>query len=68
MRFHAVDNAGNTSGWIGDLARIDRTPPTDPTVAGGSAVWQSVASVTVSASGSTDALSGLLGLRVPDLD
>src|SRR5262249_6527749 len=61
VRFRSADNAGNVSAWVGDTARIDRTPPSDPSVSGGSASWQSVVSVTVSASGSTDGLSGIAG-------
>ena len=61
VQFRARDNASNVSGWVQTSVWLDRTAPTDPTVAGGSAVWQSVASVMVSASGSTDTLSGLLG-------
>jgi large repetitive protein len=55
VRFRAIDGAGNTSGWVQDTARIDRTLPTAPTVSGGSLSWQPVASVDVTASGSTDA-------------
>ena len=54
VQLRAIDGAGNTSGWVGDTARIDRTLPTSPTVGGGSSAWQSAASVDVSASGSTD--------------
>ncbi|MFN8121542.1 MAG: choice-of-anchor C family protein [Thermoleophilia bacterium] len=62
-QFRSVDAAGNSSAWsTAAIARIDRTAPTDPTVSGGSLSWQSVASVTVSGTGSTDsggsALSG----------
>ncbi|MDT4946556.1 MAG: large repetitive protein [Pseudonocardiales bacterium] len=55
VRFRALDGAGNTSGWVQDTARIDRTLPTAPNVTGGSLSWQPVASVDVTASGSTDA-------------
>src|SRR5262249_54984173 len=61
VRFRSVDGAGNVSGWVGATVRIDRTPPSDPSVSGGSAAWQSVASVTISAAGSPDALSGVAG-------
>ena len=62
VRFRSIDNVALTSAWVQATVRIDRTAPTDPTVAGGSAVWQNVASVTVSASGSTDTPgSGLAG-------
>ena len=60
VQFRSVDNAGNTSAWTpgsgtaGSTVRLDRTTPTAPTVNGGSLSWQSVASVTVTAAGSTD--------------
>jgi len=40
------------------VAPVDTTPPTTPTVTGGSLAWASVAARTVTASGSTDAGSG----------
>jgi large repetitive protein len=64
VQFQAVDAAGNTSNWApaaptaGSTVRLDQTPPTDPTVTGGSLAWQSVSSEIISASGSTDLLSG----------
>jgi hypothetical protein len=62
--FRAVDAVGNKSAWVVADANIDRTAPTDPTVTGGSASWKSVASITVSASGSTDSGgSGLAGYQ-----
>src|SRR5262249_44495593 len=71
LQFRAVDAAGYTSAWApsmpdsGDTVRIDRTLPTAPTVTGGSLSWQNVASVAVSAAGSTDAGgSGLAGYEV----
>ena len=60
MQFRSVDGAGNASLWTpGSLTaaatmRIDRNPPTDPTVAGGSLSWQSTAAVAVTATGATD--------------
>ncbi|HEX2587223.1 MAG TPA: hypothetical protein VHL51_03085, partial [Gaiellales bacterium] len=60
VQFRSVDAAGNTSPWApssptgGSTARVDRSAPTAPTVAGGSLTWSSAASVTVTASGSTD--------------
>ena len=61
--FRAVDGAGNAGAWTAvgasAMARIDRTAPTVPAVAGGAIAWQSAANVTVSASGSGDSLSGL---------
>ncbi|MDX6520738.1 MAG: large repetitive protein, partial [Gaiellales bacterium] len=62
VELRAIDGAGNASAWVQDTARIDRTLPTAPVVSGGSLSWQSVASVAVSASGSTDGGgSGLSG-------
>ena len=67
VQFRSVDNAGNTSAWLpaapaaAGTVRLDRTAPTAPTVTGGSSTWQSVPSVLVSASASTDAGSGLAG-------
>jgi large repetitive protein len=61
LQFRAVDGAGNTSAWApaaptsGSRVRLDRTAPTAPSLIGGSASWQPVAPVTVTASGSTDA-------------
>jgi hypothetical protein len=56
----AVDGAGNTSAaWTpsspgtANTVKIDTTPPTAPTLAGGTS-WSTAASVLVSASGSTD--------------
>ena len=65
VQFRAIDGAGNASAWApaipdaGSTVRIDRTGPSLPAVAGGSSVWQSVASVTVSASGSSDPQAGV---------
>ena len=62
VRFAAVDAAGNASAWVQATIRIDTTPPSDPSVSGGSSAWKNVASVTASASGSTDAPgSGIAG-------
>ncbi len=69
VQFRAVDGAGTSSAWMpaspaaGDTVRLDRTAPTAPTVAGGSAVWQSVASLNLTASSSTDAASGVSGYQ-----
>ncbi|MGN6380696.1 MAG: beta strand repeat-containing protein [Gaiellales bacterium] len=64
IEFRAVDAAGNTSGWVVANATIDRTAPTAPAVAGGSATWQNIASIGFSAAGSTDTGgSGLTGYR-----
>ena len=59
VRFRAVDGAGLTSGWVQETVRLDRTAPSAPSVSGLTPGWQSVASVTATASGSTDGLSGL---------
>jgi large repetitive protein len=67
VQVRSIDGAGNTSAWMpatataGSTARLDRNAPTVPAVSGGSAAWQSAASVTVTASGSTDSGSGLAG-------
>jgi hypothetical protein len=65
VQFRTVDNAGNLSAWApssggAGTVRLDRTLPTDPTVTGGSLLWQSIPSVTLTAGGSTDAGGGLL--------
>jgi hypothetical protein len=54
VRFRAVDGVGRVSGWVQATARVDRTAPSAPTVGGGSLAWQTVASVTVTGSGSAD--------------
>ena len=65
VQFRAIDNAGNVGPWSpstaggGNVAQIDTVKPTAPTVAGGSLTWSAAATRTISASGSTDALSGL---------
>ncbi len=61
VRFRAVDGAGNSSSWVQGTAKLDRSAPSDPTVSGGSSAWQSVASLTATASASTDAGSGVAG-------
>jgi len=67
VQFRSVDGAGNASAWTpaaataGSTVKLDLTAPTNPTVAGGSALWQSVASLILTASGSTDAASGVAG-------
>ncbi|MFI5048560.1 MAG: beta strand repeat-containing protein [Gaiellales bacterium] len=61
VRFRAVDGAGNSSSWVQGTAKLDRSAPSDPTVSGGSSAWQSVVSLTATASASTDAGSGLTG-------
>jgi hypothetical protein len=67
VQFRSVDGAGSASAWtpvaptVGSTVKLDFSSPTNPTVAGGSALWQSVASVTVSAAGSSDTASGVAG-------
>jgi hypothetical protein len=61
VHFRALDLAGNASGWVSATVRLDRTAPSVPTVSGGSLVWENAPSLAVSASGSSDALSGLAG-------
>jgi hypothetical protein len=67
LQFRSVDNAGNTSAWsVADAdstVMLDHTAPSAPTVGGGSSSWLSAPSATVSASGSSDALSGLAGYQ-----
>ena len=64
VQFRSVDLAGNVSAWAPgtpdstDTVRIDRTAPVQPTISGGSLAWQSVNSVTISATGSTDTWAG----------
>ena len=59
VQFHSVDNAGNVSPWVTAYARIDRTVPTAPNIVGGGSLWKAGTSVSVSATGSSDAGSGL---------
>ena len=59
VQFHSVDNAGNVSAWVTAYARIDRTVPTAPNIVGGGSLWKSGTSVSVSATGSSDAGSGI---------
>ena len=54
VRFRSHDAAGNVSLWAQAEVRIDRTAPSDPSLAGGSASWFDSASMLVSASGATD--------------
>ena len=74
VQFRAVDAAGNMSNWapaVGSAAntvRIDRTPPNAPQVAGGSTTWQTVAAVTLTASGSHGQPGRDRPLRVPHVD
>src|SRR5439155_24885482 len=67
VQFRALDLSGNASSWApavvgaSSTVRIDRTAPTTPTVAGGALTWRSVASIAITAGGSTDALNGVSG-------
>jgi hypothetical protein len=64
VQFRALDGAANASAWgpsapdASGTVRLDRSPPTEPSVSGGSELWQSVDSLTISASGSVDSGSG----------
>jgi hypothetical protein len=70
VQFRAVDAAGNASAWAptssgaANTVKIDRTAPTAPTVAGGTATWTNAASVAITGSGSSDAGSGVTGYQV----
>ncbi|HEY5031645.1 MAG TPA: hypothetical protein VIJ54_04160, partial [Actinomycetes bacterium] len=63
VEFRAIDNAGNVSAWApnpavpANIVELDRTAPSVPTVSGGSLSWQSAATVTLTASGSSEGLS-----------
>ena len=59
VRFRSIDGAGNTSAWSQVTARLDSSPPSDPTVTGATPGWVNSASVVVTASGSADLWSGL---------
>jgi hypothetical protein len=59
VRFRSIDGAGNTSAWSQVTARLDSSPPSDPTVTGWSPGWVNSASVVVTAAGSADLWSGL---------
>jgi hypothetical protein len=61
VQFRGVDNAGNASAWVTGYARIDRSVPTAPNIVGGGSLWKAGTSVSVTASGSTDAGSGISG-------
>ena len=64
VRFRAHDAAGNVSQWSEAHVRLDRTAPSDPSLAGGSESWFDLASMLVSASGSSDgAGSGVAGYQ-----
>ncbi|HEY2788216.1 MAG TPA: hypothetical protein VGI72_02110 [Gaiellales bacterium] len=65
VEFRSLDALGNASAWTGanGLVQIDRTPPTAPALTGGSTSWQAGPTVTVSASGSTDAGAGVTGYQ-----
>ena len=63
VEFESIDALGNTSSPVSTPVWIDRTPPTDPTVAGGQAAWQSASSVTLTASASSDPVSGMSGYQ-----
>ena len=63
VEFRSVDALGHASDWSGDTlaggtVNIDVTNPTAPTVTGGSSNWSGAASMTIKASGSSDATAG----------
>jgi hypothetical protein len=58
----AIDTAGNASAWTGATVSIDTRTPGVPTLSGGSSSWQNVASISVTASGSTDPAPGSGGV------
>ena len=59
VHFRSYDLAGNASPWATATVMIDRANPTDPVVSGGSPAWQSVTSLHLTATGSTDTGSGI---------
>jgi hypothetical protein len=60
VEFASLDALANASAWTAPAqVRLDRTAPSAPAVTGGSAAWLAGPSVTVSASASTDAGSGV---------
>jgi hypothetical protein len=64
VQFAATDGVGLVSAWTQATVKLDLTPPTAPTISGGSSTWLNAASGTVTASGSTDSGgSGLLGYQ-----
>ena len=68
VEFRATDGVGLQSAWSpkqdAGTARLDQTVPTVPTITGGKAKYQNVASVTLTAAGSTDTGgSGLAGYQ-----
>ncbi len=63
VQFHAIDKSGLASNWVQSPVWLDRSAPSAPMLSGGSSGWQNVASVAVTASGSTDSGSGLAGYQ-----
>jgi hypothetical protein len=68
IEFRATDIAGNVGAWTTAVSggsgsvRIDRSaPPSAPAVSGATGAWSAAASTTVTASGGSDAGSGLSG-------
>ena len=54
VQFRADRRVRPHSNWVQTQVWLDRTAPTVPALAGGSSGWQNVASVGITASGSTD--------------
>jgi hypothetical protein len=70
VEFRATDATGNAGAWApapgtaGATVRIDRSLPSAPAVvSGGSLSWTNAGTVTISASGATDSVSGLAGYQ-----
>jgi len=63
VAFRAVDNAGNAGAQASTNVRIDTVAPTAPTLSGGGAAWFKISPQTVSASGASDATSGIAGYQ-----
>ena len=67
VQFRSIDGMGFTSSWApaspsaASTVKLDHTAPSAPNVAGGSAAWQSVASVSVTGSGAVDTGGSGLG-------
>jgi hypothetical protein len=65
VQFQAVDNAGNATAWTpaspgaSNTAKIDATAPTLPSATGGQGAGSCKRHITISVTGSTDAVSGI---------
>ena len=63
VRFHALDAAGNAGSYTQTTVKIDTVLPTAPTVTGGGNGWFTSSPQSVSASGGTDATSGVASYK-----